>query len=156
VKRWLCGLALLMSLPLQADIFRCQINGSTVFSDQPCADDARKIEVEVYQPDAAAVSEQQAITETFKEESRINRIHQLKQKNESLSRQISRLQESRDAELATLRERTYDYGNGYVATHERGLFQKMDQLDNEYDKQIEQLRLQIQHNTTQLDALYPQ
>ena len=151
--RGLCLLCL-MSLPLQAEIFKCSVHGQTEFSDKPCAEQAEKIELKVTQPEQAAIEEQKAITATFEEESRVTEIHALNQKNDDLEAEIIRLQQQRDNELRALSARTYTTEDGRMATTEHGLFQKMDEVEAHYQNQIELIKQQINSNKSQLNNLY--
>ncbi|MCK2095620.1 DUF4124 domain-containing protein [Thauera aromatica] len=46
MRRTVAVLALLISVPVaQAQVYKCQIDGSTTFSDMPCGNDAREIDV---------------------------------------------------------------------------------------------------------------
>lgn len=145
-----CLLTLLLVLPVQAEIFKCTTNGNTTFSDQPCAKDAQTITLKHRQPDTSAIEAQQAITEHFREESRISRIHALKQENEALADQVEQLQQDRQRELDRLRERTFLMDDGRVATREHDLFEKMERLENEYQQRIRQLEQNIRHNEQQI------
>ncbi|MTI62986.1 DUF4124 domain-containing protein [Methylophaga sp.] len=147
-------ISLLLPLPLQANIFKCTVNGNTLFSDRPCADNAVRVEIEARQPDETAVISQQAITQRFQEESRVNQVHSLKQKNKLLSAKIDQLQQDRQRELDRLRQRTYTSDDGRIATREHGLFEEMDRLDAEFQQQIQDLKQEVQHNQQQIHQLY--
>jgi arylsulfatase A-like enzyme len=45
LKRIILSIALIAPAVTQAAVYQCKVNGQTVFSDQPCGDDAKKIEV---------------------------------------------------------------------------------------------------------------
>lgn len=147
---------LLPGLPIQAEIYKCTVNGNTEFSDQPCSDNAETVTVDVRKPDQQAIENQQEITATFEEESRVHEIHALNQRNDALEAEILRLQQEREAELEALRARTYDYGDGSIATKEHGLFEKMDQVDADYQQKIEQVQRKIRQNQNRLQTLYQQ
>jgi SMC interacting uncharacterized protein involved in chromosome segregation len=151
--RGLCLLCLI-SLPLQAEIFKCTVHGQTEFSDKPCAEQAEKVELKVIQPQQSDVDEQQAITRTFREESRINDIHILKQRNVQLEADIRQLQQSHDEELKLLRDRTQLTDDGYMVTSEYGLFDEMNALTARYQQQIEQIQSEIEHNERRLQVLH--
>jgi ubiquinone biosynthesis protein UbiJ len=152
-RLWGCLLCLFV-IPVQAEVYKCTVNGRTEFSDQPCSDQAEKIEIKVTQPEQTAIDEQRAITATFKEESRVTEIHTLNQQNDHLEAEISRLERQRDAELEELSARTYITEDGRMATSEHGLFQRMDEVTAEYQTAIELIRQQIQRNQNQLNNLY--
>lgn len=152
-RLWGCLLCLFV-IPVQAEVYKCTVNGRTEFSDQPCSDQAQKIEIKVTQPEQTAIDEQRAITATFEEESRVTEIHTLNQQNDHLEAEISRLERQRDAELEELSARTYITEDGRMATSEHGLFQRMDEVTAEYQTAIELIRQQIQRNQNQLNNLY--
>lgn len=146
MKALLASFVLLLSLPLQAEIFKCTINGSVSFTDKPCGDNAETVTLEINQPDAEAVKNQQSITQRFEQDTRVNQKQSLRQKNEALTAKIDLLQQQRQRELDSLRQRTYTTEDGRMATREHGLFEKMDKVDSEYQQQIQQLRQQIRAN----------
>lgn len=151
----LCGCLLcVMVIPVQAEVYKCTVSGRTEFSDQPCSEQAEKIELKVTQPEQDAIERQQAITATFEEESRVTEIHTLNQKNDHLAAEISRLERQRDAELEELSARTYITEDGRMATSEHGLFQRMDEVEAHYQQQVEQIQYQIRKNKTALQGLY--
>lgn len=153
--RALLALALCcVALPAEADIFKCQVNGGIEFSDKPCSDKAETVTLDVKQPEPEAVKIQQSITDTFREESRVNLIHDLHEKNDALETKIDQLQRERETELDSLRARTYPTEDGRIGTREHGLFEKMNQVDHDYQQQIETLRSQIRLNQEQLNRLY--
>jgi ubiquinone biosynthesis protein UbiJ len=152
-RLWGCLLCLFV-IPVQAEVYKCTVNGRTEFSDQPCSDQAQKIEIKVTQPEQTAIDEQRAITATFEEESRVTEIHTLNQQNDHLEAEISRLERQRDAELEELSARTYITEDGRMATSEHGLFQRMDEVTAEYQTAIKLIRQQIQRNQNQLNNLY--
>jgi len=152
-RLWGCLLCLFV-IPVQAEVYKCTLNGQTAFSDQPCSEQAEKIDIKVKQPEQTAIDEQQAITATFEEESRVSQIHSLNQQNDQLEMEIIRLGQQRDSELEALSARTYITEDGRMATSEHGLFQKMDEVEARYQQQVEQIQYQIQKNKTALQALY--
>ena len=153
LRLWGCLLCV-MVIPVQAEIYKCTINGRTEFSDQPCSEQAEKIDLKVSQPQQTAIEQQQAITATFEEESRVTQIHSLNQHNDDLESEIIRLEQQRDAELEELSARTYITEDGRMATSEHGLFQRMDEVEADYQQQLEQIQQQIQKNKTALQGLY--
>lgn len=147
-------LGFILVLPVKADIFKCTVNGYTSFSDQPCGEQAETIEIDSRKPDQQAVQNQQMITQRFQEESRVNQVHELKRRNDQLSARIDRLQQDRQTELNQLRQRTYSTEDGRMATREQGLFEQMDRVDAEYQRQIRDLKSQMQDNQQQIHQLY--
>ncbi|MCX4186537.1 DUF4124 domain-containing protein [Methylophaga sp. OBS4] len=146
-------LALVLVLPVQAEIYKCTVNGKTQFSDQPCSDKAEIIELKIRQPKAEDVTTQQQITQQFKEESRVNTIHSLHEENETLKAQITELEKQREAELEELSQRTYQYDDDTIATKEPGLFQKMNDVMASYQKKIRQIENRIRENENTMSQL---
>lgn len=143
-----------LSVPA-AEVYKCEKNGAVEFSDQPCSEQAQTIRIEVHQPDPDAVSAQQSLTATFEEESRISEIRQLDQRNDELEQQMHQAQQQHQVEMQKLQDRTYDFGDGRVATREYGLFEKMDQLDAQHQQNMQSLQQQIKKNEQALEQLYP-
>jgi hypothetical protein len=144
---------LMLGLPVQAEIYKCTVNGKTQFSDQPCSDKAEIIEIKIHQPEAEDVTTQQQITQQFKEESRVNTIHSLHKENETLKTQITELEKQREAELEELSQRTYQYDDDTIATKEPGLFQEMNDVMVSYQKKIRQIENLIQQNESTMSQL---
>lgn len=46
----LIGILLLTASPVYAQVYKCEVNGVTVFSQQPCADDAEEVAINHSQP----------------------------------------------------------------------------------------------------------
>jgi hypothetical protein len=150
----LCPLLLSLSVSA-AEVYKCEKNGAVEFSDQPCSEQAQTIRIEVHQPEPDAVSAQQSLTATFEEESRISEIRQLNQRNDELEQQMRQAQQQHQVEMQKLQDRTYDFGDGRVATREYGLFEKMDQLDAQHQQNMQSLQQQIEKNQQTLEQLYP-
>ena len=45
LKRTILSIVLLAPALSQAAVYQCKVNGQTVFSDQPCGDDAKEINI---------------------------------------------------------------------------------------------------------------
>ena len=153
MKAFVAVMGLMMVMPLQAEIYKCTVSGQTEFSDEPCAENAQTISIDIQQPDADAIQSQEAITAQFREESRVNQIHSLNKKNTLLENKIEQLQRERIAEIDSLRQRTYTTDDGRMATREQGLFEKMDKVDADYRQRVDQLRQEIKQNQQQRDRL---
>ncbi len=155
-RRSLIALCLLwLSLPVAAtEVYKCKVNGAVTFSDQPCSEQAQTIHIDVREPGTEAVKAQQSVTATFEEESRVNEIRQLNQRNDELQQQMRQLQQQHQSEMQKLQARTYDYGDGRVATREYGLFEKMDKLDAQHQQNMQSLQQQIEKNQKAIEALH--
>jgi hypothetical protein len=112
-------LIMLLSSPMaQAEIFKCIVAGKTVFSDTACADNAEKLELNVYQPKAEDIEKQKQTTHQYQRDSKHNAFLLLRSENENLERQIIQLQKEHDQKLREMSEKTYRSGD-YVATRAR-------------------------------------
>lgn len=45
-------LAMFVALPVSAEVFKCTVNGVTTYSEHPCGDKPKAVELNVHQPDA--------------------------------------------------------------------------------------------------------
>lgn len=152
----LIAVVLLLAQPLQAEIYKCSIDGETVFSDSPCSEQAETVIIDIQRPDQQTIEKQQSITATFEEESRFNQIRQLNQRNYELEAEIITLQQQREDELALLRQKTDTLEDGRMATREHGLFEQMDRVEAQYQQKIERAREAIRRNQARLQTLYQQ
>ncbi len=147
-----CIVLLLITSAVEADVFKCEVNGKTIFSDAPCAEHAETIEMKVYQPKAEDIKKQQQTTQQYQRDSKHNAFLALRAQNETLEKQIIGLQKEHDQKLKAMRGKTYRSGN-YVATKEHGLFKRMRQMSVEYLARIEQIRKQIKQNEQKMAEL---
>lgn len=148
------GLLLLgITLPGQAEIYKCTVNGKLQFSDQPCSDKAEVVELKLYQPKAEDINEQQQITQRYKEDSRVNEIESLKEKNEKLKEEITRTAKQWDAEMKALNEKTYPVSDTEIGTREPDLGKQKRAVRDKYQQKIEQLQDEISRNETRLAEL---
>jgi len=139
----------------QAEIYKCTVDGKTIFSDQACATDAEIIEIDVYKPSAEDVQQQQQSTQGFSESSRVSEILALKKKNEVLENKKLQLQKSTEQQLKALEKKTYSVANGTVST-ERGVFQKMADVENDYRRGVNNINAEIQKNENKISKLTSQ
>lgn len=140
--------------PAQADIYKCTVNGKTVFSDQVCAENAEKIEIKVYKPSDDEVAKQREATKNHDNQARINEIASLKEKNDSLRHKITQLEREKQVELQRLGKGIYRHSETTVATHEYGLFQKMAAVEQDYQQKTAQINAEISRNENRLNSLY--
>jgi len=154
--RYCLSLAFLFVFPLQADVYKCTVNNTTTFSDQPCSDNAERIEIKITLPATVDVETQQTITATFEEEARVSEVTRLNKENDDIEAEIIALQQQREADLESLRERTYQLDDGRMATSELGLFDKMNQVMIDTKQKIEALQETIRANESRLSELHQQ
>jgi uncharacterized membrane protein YdfJ with MMPL/SSD domain len=136
----------------QAEIYKCTVNGKMIFSDQACATNAEIIDIKVYKPSYEAVQQQQQSTKRFSESSRVSDILALKKKNEALENRKLQLQKSAEQQLKELEKKTYSVPNGTAST-ERGVFQKMADVENNYRRDVNKINAEIQNNERKISEL---
>jgi uncharacterized protein DUF4124 len=136
----------------QADIYKCTVNGKTSFSDQACAKNAEIIDINIYKPSVEDIQQQQQSTQDFSESSRVSEILALKKKNEALENKKLQLQKNAEQQLKALEKKTYAVPNGTVST-ERGVFQKMADVENGYRRDVTKINTEIQKNEQKISEL---
>lgn len=136
-----------------AEIFKCVINGNTVFSDEPCADNAEQLKLNVYQPKAEDISKKHETTARYQQDSKVNEIQTLQQTNENLQNQIQQLKQQANTELQALKAKTYRYSDTQVAATEHGVFEQMNAVMTNYQVKIEDVRARIVQNEQRIEAL---
>lgn len=136
-----------------AEIYKCVVNDSTIFSDAPCAEESEAVELKLHRPKAEDIEKQNETTARYQQDSKVNEIEALKQKNEGLKTQIQQLQQQADKELQVLKDKTYRYSDTQIAATERGVFNKMNEVINHYQAQIQRVRSEISTNEMQIEAI---
>jgi hypothetical protein len=132
--------ALLASATAAADVYKCQQNGKTVFSDQPCSTSAEKIRVKPAAGHADTVSEADAVAASKAFVDRTN----LSAKKNSLDLDISittarihSLQNERDRELNALRDKKKRANDNLAgAVWEDSISNEMIAITNSYATRI--------------------
>jgi len=142
---------LLVPSTTYADIYKCEVNGKTIFSDKACSTAAKKVEINVYQPKVEDVKKIQQTTLGYEKDSRLDDVAALRKKNERLKAKVIRLQKKRKKELASFNDKIYAYSDTHVATREPGLFEKMHVISEEYKKKISVIEEQIKRNQIEID-----
>ena len=128
--RWmiLAGLALAGSVSAQT-IYRCEVDGQLVFSQQPCAEDAERIEHDFPVVESAAPV---AAPDNYVARVRIER--QIRRHEN----RVRSLQASRDRDIATLRQRMARANNNLAgAQYMESIATDMQALGDRYDSRIE-------------------
>jgi len=148
----LLGISALVQV--KADIYKCQLNGNTVFSDQPCSSQAEKIDLKIRQPQQQDIENQQQLTARFEEDSRVNQIHSLHSENKQLEQQINALEVAQQHEFQALAEKTYRTEDGKIVSTEHGLFDKMNVVAKNYQNRIAELEKKIKTNEQALSVLH--
>lgn len=138
-----CALIITVTLACaaaSADVYKCKKDGKTVFSDQPCSQGAEKINVKPATGHADAVSEADAVaaSKAFVEKTNTStKRNALDADIERAQNRITSLQESRDRELAALREKKQRANNNLAgAVWEQSISNEMIAVNETYSSKI--------------------
>jgi len=155
MRHMLVILTLLFGLPAEAAIYKCTVNGQTVFSDKPCAADAKEIEVKVYRPDQGAAEEVEARTKRLQEQVKgwknEQRAADIRREIVKLEWDMRDYQRDMDRELAGLKGQKLRANNNLAgATWEESISIEMQAVTTKYQtkmsiaqKRLEQLRAEL-------------
>jgi predicted RNase H-like nuclease (RuvC/YqgF family) len=132
--------ALLTAGPAAA-VYKCDINGETVFSQTPCAADAEKVEVKVHRP---SEEEAKAAEERASWASGENAAMRAERKSREAGIEIKKLetaievyQRDMDRELAALRDQKASASNNLAgATWEQSIATEMQAVVEKYNTKI--------------------
>jgi len=157
--------ALSLASGAQAQVYKCKIDGKTVFSDQPCSADAKPIDVrpamgsgepssEFFQPSAAPINSSnnpQAVVERME----LDRARRTLEREISDRRsQINAEQAAMDRELGTLRQQKLRARNNLAgATWEKSISEEMNAVVARYDVRIRTLQDEIARMEADLTGL---
>lgn len=142
------ALAALLTAGPAAAVYKCQVNGETVFSQTPCAANAEEVQLKVHRPseaDIKAAEDRAALTKGEGDALRADRksraagieITQLEQEIESY-------QEQMDRELADLNDRKASANNNLAgATLEQSIATEMKTVVEKYNTKIKLARDKI-------------
>jgi len=148
----------LLSTTASAEVYKCRIDGKTVFSDRPCSADATKIDV---RPAAgrAPSAEQGGITDAptgvpinsstnpralLDRMERERRVRELEYEIQRRRSKIVDEQAAMEREVATLREKkTHANNNLAGATWEKSISEEMSAVVARYDVRIRTLQDEI-------------
>ena len=143
------GLASAMTGPAGAtEVYRCEIDGVMSFSQQPCAENAQRLEVNYIRPSAADIARQEErsrrTVETNREMAQERQIREIGYDIESAAGTIRTLQRQRDIEVAQLRRKKDSANNNLAgATWENSITQEMEAVIQRYDSLISQHQADI-------------
>lgn len=166
-----CAAAMaIMATPAIAQVYKCQVGGKTVFTDQPCDDNAKPLtirpgagysadpppreqpsEATQDQPPGAAPNAQR--TRLDDANMRVKR-RILQSKIATEENRIIALRQRRDAELDDLRHRKgYASNNLAGATYMESLSTEMQVINSRYDTEIRIVQSDIEHMRRELADL---
>lgn len=158
-----------LTAPAYAQVYKCKINGSTVFSDKPCEEDAKPITVRPaaghYTPAAEAPTAAQTQpadpgSATPPARSRLEAVdRRLKQRviRDEIQRHeasLSAMRARRDRELAALRNQKGRALNNLAgATYLESLSSEMQAITSRYDTDMRLIESKIEKLRQEHDAL---
>lgn len=142
-------LVLVATLPLMAhaDIFRCEVDGRTVFSDSKCSTDAQRLDIQVQTPDEANGEELRRQSERIRQglDNTARTSRQTEQAPNPrivwLTEQAQELRRKRDEELKPLQNRLSFPGNDRL--ERRKLESSIKRITERYDAQLQVIEQEI-------------
>ncbi|MFO7593436.1 MAG: hypothetical protein R6X15_05255 [Pseudomonadota bacterium] len=141
-----------------AAIYKCQVDGKTVFSQTPCAADAEEYQVDYIRQNAenakAMTEQNERIRESTNASLTEMEIRRLGREIKSEEANIRVLQKRRDGELAALRQKKSRANNNLAgAVWEQSISDEMNAVNKRYDAQISERQTNIQRMLDQVDRL---
>jgi hypothetical protein len=118
-----------------AGVFKCEVDGKTVFSDRPCGTDAEEVDIQYRQPNASEAAEIERRTDQyFKDLARRKHDGQVY----AQKRRIKALERARDERLAQLRWRKQFTNNNLAgATLEQSISTEMSAVAEQFGQKID-------------------
>ncbi len=149
----LCLVPLLLALPAKAEtrIFQCTgEQGQTVFSQQPCGDNA--VETTVRAPDTqVGTSEEERAT--WRRVAESNEVRQLRREMSRHASRIEELERARQIDMQRLREQGDNSNTPPGLSYEEGLLPQLEALDVGYQKRIDAEQMKIDQIDARIRAL---
>jgi len=138
---WLGGLIVAAPMFTHAEIYKCTNNGNITFSDIPCTNNAKPIEVNVYIPPEDIVAKANQQTQDIEQNlATSKKLRQI----DTLQREIEIKKLQRDNELRSLRDKKGLAANNLAgATWENSISAEMQSVTLRYQGEIEALNSQI-------------
>ncbi len=156
--RYLLPLMFLFTLPAQAAVYKCVVDGRTTFSDRPCAADAARVEMKVYRPSAdEAVRAEERVrglqaTLSAKQDTRQRR--RLLRNIRDAEDEIASLQRAMDDEHRALKQKKRRASNNLAgATWEESISTEMRAVTSRYVAKIDFVKEQLARYRAELDRL---
>ncbi|MEO1751148.1 DUF4124 domain-containing protein [Thiofaba sp. EF100] len=151
---------MLLAVPVlaHAEIYKCVVNGQTVFSQQPCAKDAVEVKPKVVKPSADAMAEQSVVNASIQASAssmeRDRRMRQLEQAIADADARIAQLERDRDAKILMLRVKRIHANNNLAgATWEQSLATEMDAVATQYGTSIQSAQMEKQRLIDELNRM---
>ena len=144
LKRTILTVTLIAPALSNAAIYQCKVNGQTIFSDQPCGNNAKEIEVRA----PARTGTGAMVTEgsnRFMEERRLQReIRSLEREKDDLKKGLDR------AMLKWQRQKSRANNNLAGATWEKALAEEAEVIRKRYQSEIDDIDRQLDRKREEL------
>ncbi len=144
-------------------VYRCDIDGQVVFSQQPCAEDAELLEErrsshdagrEDTSPPSGARDDFSAAQSDSDDGQTFTQRVSLERRIATHQRSIRRLQSERDAQIADIRQRKSQAGNIATAeTYTQSLTAQIESVNNSYASRIDNEQRSIDRLNNELQRL---
>lgn len=139
LKRTILSIALLAPALTQAAVYQCKVNGQTVFSDQPCGDDAKEIDVK---PPARNGSDMvsDGARDFLEHRDRKNKIERIDRDIDRLEKEKAQIRKKMDDALDRYQQQKSLANNNLAgATWEQALANEADVMRQRYQSEIDDL-----------------
>lgn len=144
---------LFASTSASAAVYQCNVGGQKVFSDRPCATDAKEIEVKAAPKVGGSLvtDADRSLLQTFDNDRAVKRIDR---SIEERQERVSTLRRQMDSALLEWQKQKSLANNNLAgATWEAALAQEADVLRQRYQSQIDEELREIERLRTQRDQL---
>jgi|WetSurSiteA1Bulk_404760.scaffolds.fasta_scaffold75204_1 predicted RNase H-like nuclease (RuvC/YqgF family) len=141
-----------------AAMYKCIVNGETVFSDTPCTVNAKEIEIKVLKPtpnDISEANERNKKSDDFTDKvNRDARKGAIKTEIYDLERRVSGYQNSMNKEIAHLKAKKARANNNLAgATWENSISSEMQAVSDKYGQEIKIAISRIERLRSELSRL---
>ncbi|NWO04534.1 MAG: DUF4124 domain-containing protein [Alteromonadaceae bacterium] len=144
LKRTLLAIALTTPAISHAAVYQCKVNGQMTFSDQPCGNDAKEIDVKAPAPSGGSGMVNEKGREFLEGRDRKVKVERIDRKIADLQRQRERAKQNMDAALARYqRKKSYAANNLAGATWEGSLAKEAEVMRERYQSEIDSIDRQI-------------
>lgn len=140
----LLAISLALAMPAAAEIYRCDRDGETVFSDSPCGDNAEKLgDVSAPKPGGDMGS---GISKELQEERSAERkIESINRKIDNALEERQSVKAQREAELEKVRARKRLTNNNLAgATLEESLAQEERNIQDRYQSRLDEINQKLE------------
>lgn len=143
--KWII-LLIALSAPaiVNAAVYQCKVNGQTVFSDQPCGDDAREIEVRAPARNGSGMVNSGTM-EFLEHRDRKAKVERLDRQIEQLQKEKAEARARMNAALERYQQKKSLANNNLAgATWEQALANEAEVMRQRYQSEIDELDDEIQ------------